>query len=171
MVERRQTDNSPASPSEGPVSHEQNGVCVFCEIIRGDAPASRITEGTHTLAIAAREDGYPLVITRKHVEDIFDPELDTATQQEIGVMVVELGNLVKVTDGVGSVTIISNNGTDAGQEVPHLHFHVMPRLPGDRKVRLSRGNTLSRDELDARAQNYAIRLQQLRIGPPQAVEQ
>ena len=148
---------------EGGRDLEQERRCVFCELVQGKAPISKIAETKNTLAFSALDDGYPLLITKEHIRDVFDPRLDLKTQKELGVMTTKLSRVLREVDGVDSVTIVSNNGPYAGQEIPHFHVHIMPRFPGDGRVRLSRGIRLSRAELDIKAQNYRIRMQQSRL--------
>lgn len=165
MLERQDQNNIMRQGIEGERDVEQERACVFCEIAEGRAPASKIAETKNTLAFAALEDGYPLLITREHFRDIFDPNLDLETQQELGIAMTSLSRVVKEMDAVTSVTIVSNNGPDAGQEIPHLHIHIMPRFLGDGRIKLNRGTRLSRVELDIKAQNYKIRMQQPRLEP------
>ena len=106
--------------------------CVFCDIASTSAPASIVCEDADAVAfldLRQFHPGHVLVIPRSHVPDVRD--LDTATGTAV------MGMLSRVTRAVGrafpneGLSIWSSIGEAAFQEVPHLHFHVHPRLRGD----------------------------------------
>jgi histidine triad (HIT) family protein len=107
--------------------------CIFCRIIRGEIPSTKVYEDGACLAfmdIGPIADGHVLLIPRKHAET-----LDQLSADEAGSMLRNLPNLVAATmeaTGAGGANILQNNGKVAHQEVPHVHFHVIPRKVGDR---------------------------------------
>ncbi len=139
----------------------ERGDCVFCEIVNGEKPAAKIFEDRRLVVILAREDGYPLILPKKHVVNLVDPKLDTATARDLGLMQRDMARIVARIDGTEGVSVITNNGEAAGQEIPHLHVHIMPRVEGDRKVRISFGTTLSLEALREKAVFYRQAIEDL----------
>jgi superfamily II DNA or RNA helicase/HKD family nuclease/diadenosine tetraphosphate (Ap4A) HIT family hydrolase len=118
-------DNSRPIPT--PASPEI-GDCEFCAVAEQDA----IYSGTLVRALWDRypvSPGHVIVITRRHVKDWFDatPEERTALLTAVE-WVRELVEAYHTPDGYN---IGTNVGTAAGQTVPHLHLHVIPRYWGD----------------------------------------
>ena len=104
--------------------------CVFCKILSGEIPAQKVYEDMHALAfldINPASRGHTLVIPKQHYELLSHmPEKDyTNFMQSIHKIVK---GLMKYSE---SMNILQNNGKDAGQLVPHVHFHIIPRRPGD----------------------------------------
>ncbi len=106
--------------------------CIFCRIVAGEIPATVVYEDELTLAfldIAPLIKGHTLVIPKAHFEHIggIPPALLGAcmnTAQRIAAA------QVAVLDADG-VNLHQANGAAAGQVVPHLHFHVVPRFAND----------------------------------------
>ena len=102
--------------------------CIFCKIIRGEIPSSVIFEDEHCLAfmdvfpIAA---GHCLLIPRKHYENMFDVDADIVAH--LAKRLRDLTRQVRNATGAEGVLNIAANGAGAGQDVPHLHFHAIPR--------------------------------------------
>ncbi len=104
--------------------------CVFCKIIDGKLPCHRVYEDENILAFLDNEPvskGHTLVIPKKHVENIFEAE----EMSYLWKVLVNVSNSVKDTFEAEGVNITQNNGSIAGQEVFHLHFHVTPRYTGE----------------------------------------
>lgn len=102
---------------------------IFQKIIDGEVPADRVYETDRVLAfldINPVHKGHTLVIPKVAVRDIFTLGEEDAAHLMRAIVVV--ANAVKkVTDAPG-VNVVSNNGAAAGQEVFHLHFHIIPRF-------------------------------------------
>lgn len=128
--------------------------CVFCEIVADREPAGRILETSRLLVITAREGGYPLILTKEHFSNILDPKLDDDTAKDLGLMQRDMAKVVTRIDGVSGVSVVTSNGHNAGQEVPHLHIHVMPRVEGDRRIRVRLGEAMPIEERNSRAVMY-----------------
>lgn len=101
---------------------------VFMKIIERDIPADIVYEDDETLAfldISPNMPGHTLVIPKKPVVNIFDADDETlcAVMQTIR----KVAPAVRDAVGAKGVHINSNHGEEAGQIVPHLHFHVIPR--------------------------------------------
>ena len=104
--------------------------CVFCQIIRKEAPASIIYEDAQVEAFLSSHPvnvGHTLVVPKKHYENIFDiPEEEAAYLFKV---VKKVAKAVKDATGIEGIRIVQNNGKDAGQVVFHLHFHIIPMKP------------------------------------------
>jgi histidine triad (HIT) family protein len=106
--------------------------CVFCKIVAGEIPATKIYEDDVVLAfldIGPISDGHTLVISKQHVE-----KLHECPAELLGQVGSYLGKIAKaVTLGMNSegYNVLCNNGRAAGQIVDHLHFHIIPRNAGD----------------------------------------
>ena len=106
--------------------------CIFCKIVKGEIPAVKVYEDERVLAfmdINPLNDGHTLVIPKKHAETIFeiDPE-DLAATIKVAQKVAKAIKKALNPDGL---TIIQLNKKAAGQVVPHLHIHLVPRWEND----------------------------------------
>jgi histidine triad (HIT) family protein len=106
--------------------------CIFCKIALGEIPSDKIYEDDHTLAfldIEPRSPGHTLVIPKVHAENISDMKVgEVAPFFEATQRVVDMIKKGLEPDGF---TMGMNYGRVAGQEVDHMHFHIMPRWSGD----------------------------------------
>lgn len=106
--------------------------CIFCKIVKGEIPCSKIYEDDKILAfldINPVHKGHTLVIPKEHHEGIIDMPDDTLG--ELAKVAKKLAKAVKKATGVDGFNIVQNNGADAGQDVFHFHLHIIPRLKGD----------------------------------------
>ena len=115
------SDQSPAYDSDN----------IFAKILRGEIPATRVYEDDDTLAfmdIMPRADGHLLVIPKTPCRNV----LDASPEQLEAVIrtVQKLAVASKVAFAADGVTIQQFNEGAGGQEVFHLHFHVLPRHEG-----------------------------------------
>lgn len=106
--------------------------CIFCKIVEKEIPATIVYEDEHTLAfmdIAPIVKGHVLVIPKTH----YDPITETPDEVIARLHTVAKRVAQAQIDGVGAdgVNIMQNNGAAAGQEVPHIHIHVIPRFNDD----------------------------------------
>lgn len=102
--------------------------CAFCKIASGEIPGLRVYEDEHTLAfmdIAGDVDGHMLVIPKTHCVSILDCDHDTLSRVMHTVKVV--CNHLADNCGYDGVDIMNANGESAGQTMPHLHIHLIPR--------------------------------------------
>jgi histidine triad (HIT) family protein len=106
--------------------------CIFCEIVRGDAPSWRVYEDQSTYAflnIFPASEWHTLVIPKAHHVDVFaTPVEELAAVMRAVKCVVDLYQRVL---GVSDVQIINSSGAAAQQDVFHVHFHIVPRQHGD----------------------------------------
>jgi len=139
-----------------------NESCLFCKIVRGEVPASVIFEDKFTMAfmdIFPISKGHCLLIPKQHYENML--YVDTKVAKHLAVRLAELTRKVHSEFEPDGIINVIANGVGAGQEVPHLHIHVIPRNEGDRFGFLFpddyREEMAPRDELDSVAK--AIRAQ------------
>ncbi len=106
--------------------------CIFCEIVAGRSPASVVHEDADAIAfldLYPIQEGHVLVIPKEHIRDLANcpPQLAGHLFAVAG----ELGRrLVRVIHAEG-YNVWTANGRAAGQEVFHLHLHVLPRFAAD----------------------------------------
>lgn len=106
--------------------------CIFCRIARGEIPSTRLYEDEVALAfldIGPLVKGHALVIPRQHVDPLMDAPEDLLARLIAVVRRVARAQ-VKALQADG-VNVHQSNGRVAGQVIPHLHFHVVPRFEGD----------------------------------------
>ncbi len=106
--------------------------CIFCKIVAGEIPSTRVYEDENTLAfldIGPIVKGHTLVIPKDH----HDALADTPDEALERVIVVARKVAAALTNGLGAsgVNLHQANGACAGQVVPHLHLHVVPRYDND----------------------------------------
>lgn len=102
--------------------------CIFCKIIRGEIPSSVIFEDEQSMAFMDAFpviEGHCLLIPRKHYVNMFDVDPDVVAH--LAKNLADLTKRVQKATGAEGVLNIAANGEGAGQEVPHLHFHAIPR--------------------------------------------
>jgi histidine triad (HIT) family protein len=106
--------------------------CIFCKIIKGEIPCSKIYEDSNVLAfldIGPVNQGHTLVIPKEHCKDLFD--IPDSILKEVIVAIKKIGVAVQSGVGCDGISLSISNGESAGQVVPHAHFHIIPRLKTD----------------------------------------
>ena len=99
--------------------------CLFCKIIAGEIPSSKLYEDDLCYAfndIAPQAPTHFLVIPKTHIASI--SEIDDSTSAVAGHVLSVIAQLAKEL-GMESYRVVSNIGEQAGQSVRHLHFHVL----------------------------------------------
>ncbi|MFH1631272.1 MAG: HIT family protein [Candidatus Aenigmatarchaeota archaeon] len=106
--------------------------CIFCRIANGEIPVRKIYEDEDAIAfldIHPANLGHTLIITKMHYEDIIS--CDEITARRIMGVVKRVCEKVRKELKTDSMHILENIGEFSGRHVAHLHFHVIPRYPGD----------------------------------------
>jgi histidine triad (HIT) family protein len=109
-----------------------NADCVFCRIIAGELPCTKVYEDEDVLAfmdIGPIVKGHTLVVPKKHVDPITEIPLDLL--QKVMVVVQRIARAQMKALKADGLNVTQANGRAAGQVVPHLHFHVIPRFDTD----------------------------------------
>ena len=104
--------------------------CVFCKIIAGEIPSKKLYEDDMVYAFYDIEPAAPvhfLVIPKKHIPSA--AALTEADGALLGHIFAAIAKLCAELGCEGGWRVVSNVGADAGQSVPHLHFHVMAKRP------------------------------------------
>ncbi len=107
--------------------------CIFCKIASGDIPSKKVYEDAHAFAFLDAEPlniGHTLVVPKKHFETIDEMSAKELANMSKAIEKVSKG-IMKLSDGMN---ILQNNNKIAGQVVPHVHFHLVPRYNGDGHV-------------------------------------
>lgn len=108
--------------------------CVFCKIVAGKIPSVKIYEDENSLAfmdIGPVSPGHVLLICKEHYVHIHELPAEVASRA-LAVLPMLTGAVMRAT-GCSGVNVLQNNGAVAGQLVPHVHFHIIPRYgtPGE----------------------------------------
>lgn len=106
--------------------------CVFCKIVAGQIPSTRVFEDEHTLAfmdIGHVNPGHTLVAVKKHAANVF--ELEEAQAEAVARAMVRISRALKKTFEPEGLSVYQANGKAAGQTVFHYHVHLLPRHAGD----------------------------------------
>ncbi len=110
----------------------ENDSCVFCKIVKEELSAHIVYETENILGfldIRPISAGHVLIIVKPHYS-ILD-ELPSKYFYELFEAIQKIGKAVKKALNVNAYNIVLNNGPLAGQLIPHIHFHLIPRRRGD----------------------------------------
>ncbi|HEY3095193.1 MAG TPA: HIT family protein [Nitrososphaera sp.] len=106
--------------------------CIFCKIVGGSIPARMVMQNDRAIAfldafpLAA---GHTLVVPKSHYAKVQDmSEKDAMAVFEI---TWKVAGAVEAGSQANASTIAIHNGSEAGQEIPHMHVHIVPRRKGD----------------------------------------
>tara|TARA_Y100000310_G_scaffold149036_2_gene148359 strand:+ start:3025 stop:3375 length:351 start_codon:yes stop_codon:yes gene_type:complete len=106
--------------------------CVFCKIVSGEIKADMVFDSENFIVIKdanPQTPGHSLVIPKKHCDTFLD--LSEEYYKEFLLTTKSVINNLMKEDGVEGFNLISNNYKIAGQIVPHLHLHIIPRRKKD----------------------------------------
>lgn len=106
--------------------------CIFCKIVNGDIPSKKVYEDDHVLAfhdIDPKADTHILVIPKQHIVNVMSVAED---QWDIVTKVLKAINKIAQQEKLEGYRLITNNGEKGGQEVFHMHWHILAgnTLPG-----------------------------------------
>ena len=104
--------------------------CIFCKIANKEIPTRIITETENSIAfldVFPVSRGHTLVIPKNHYEKLQDLPTDINTE-----MFSMVHSLISKVDSLTGATLVAvHNGKDSGQEIPHVHVHLIPRTKDD----------------------------------------
>lgn len=106
--------------------------CLFCKIISGEIPCYKVYEDDYALAfldIHPCSKGHTVVIPKKHVTNI--EEVETTDWQNLSEALKKTVDKIQSIVKPDGMNVGLNNNPVAGQAVPHLHWHIIPRYEGD----------------------------------------
>lgn len=107
--------------------------CVFCKIAAGEIPALRVLEARDAVAfldIGPLAPGHLLLIPKRHYQSILD--VPPAALAELTSHLPILAQAILRVTGATGLNILQSTGESSGQAVFHLHFHLIPRISGDK---------------------------------------
>ena len=114
------------------MTHPTDSSCVFCKIVAGQFPAFKLLEDDATIAfmdINPVNPGHALAVAKGHW-----PTVDVIPADVLAAVARSAQKIAKAAMTVlkpAGVNLVQANGSAAGQSVPHLHIHIMPRRSGD----------------------------------------
>ena len=126
--------------------------CVFCGIVAGRIPSSKVFEDELTLAfmdIGEVNPGHVLVTVKPHVENIYG--LDDALAAAVFTTAARVARALKTAYAPEGVMLYQANGAAAGQTVYHFHMHLVPRHGRDGMRLTWPAQNPTRDQLDVNA--------------------
>jgi len=106
--------------------------CVFCRIVAGSIPATRVHEDEHTVAfmdIGQVNPGHVLVALKAHAENVY--ALDDAQAAAVFRAAARVARGIRAAFQPQGLSVYQANGQSAGQTVFHFHIHLVPRHEGD----------------------------------------
>ena len=106
--------------------------CVFCKIVAGQIPSTRVYEDEHTLAfmdIGQVNPGHVLVAVKKHADNLY--ALDDAQAAAVARSCARVARAIRDAFSPEGLSVYQANGKAAGQTVFHYHAHLLPRHAGD----------------------------------------
>lgn len=106
--------------------------CIFCKIAQHEMKAHVVYEDDHVVAfldIQPRSPGHTMVIPKNHVANL--SELPDSQVEPFFSAVKKITDIVRSALHPDGFTLGMNYGTASGQEVEHMHFHIMPRWAHD----------------------------------------
>ena len=127
--------------------------CIFCSIIDGDATRSLVLDMPRVMAfmdIGPINTGHVLVVPKVHAPRLGDLEPETGAELFTVAQRVAAALYASALRSEG-VNVLLSDGEVAGQEVMHVHLHVVPRFQGDGFVIRNDFRRASRQDLDASA--------------------
>ncbi len=123
--------------------------CIFCRIVNNELPCFKVYEDSDFIAfldIRPANRGHCLIVPKKHYENLLD--FDEELLNKMMPVVKKVASAVKKATKADAFNILLNNGKEAGQEVNHVHIHLIPRFKGD-QVNISWGRReMSNKELE-----------------------
>ena len=134
---------------------------VFCKIIHGDIPSSKVYEDDDVLAILDVSQvtrGHTLVMPKKHYTNMLDCPSDIL--HKVMDVAQRIGQAEMLVLGASGINILTNAGEAAGQSVLHFHVHVIPRYAGEQsgfQIEMKENDTSSMN-LPALADQIASKL-------------
>ena len=100
--------------------------CLFCKIVTGQIPSTKVYEDETVLAfrdIAPQAPTHILVIPKAHIDSVASITVENSSV--VAHIFEVIPAIAEKEDLVGGYRVVSNCGADAGQTVPHLHFHIL----------------------------------------------
>ncbi|WP_107840964.1 HIT family protein [Metasolibacillus meyeri] len=111
--------------------------CLFCKIIDGSIPSTKVYEDEHVYAfmdIMPLTKGHTLLIPKTHCRDLFEMPEEVASQ--LYAAAPKVAKAIQAAFNPAGLNTVNNNGAAAGQTVFHYHLHFIPRYDETDGLRL-----------------------------------
>jgi histidine triad (HIT) family protein len=108
------------------MTETRTAACLFCRIVHGEIPSRTAYEDDEVIVFHDIHPAAPvhlLIVPRRHLESLIDAE--PADQALLGKMLLLAPRLAREQGATDGFRVVINNGTGGGQEVFHLHVHVL----------------------------------------------
>lgn len=102
--------------------------CLFCKIIKGDIPSTKIYENEFVYAFADIDPQAPfhaIIIPKEHISSA--NEINSANSHYIAKIFEAVAEIAKAENLENGYRVVNNCGEDGGQTVHHIHFHLLAR--------------------------------------------
>jgi histidine triad (HIT) family protein len=112
--------------------------CIFCKIVKGEIPCTKIFEDDKVLSFAdinPISTGHVLIIPKNHAEDIW--EIDADDLMAVHRLSMKIARAMKAALKPDGIAFLQLNGKAVNQVVPHYHLHLIPRRAGDPKLTMT----------------------------------
>lgn len=124
-------------------------MCIFCKIVDEEIPAKIVYETNTTIAfldVNPKTKGHTIIIPKSHYETF--EELPDNILMDLMKTIKEVIKLLKPLNYEG-YNILNNNKPIAGQEIPHVHFHLIPRYSNEQEeiIKMSKSINCDLDEI------------------------
>ena len=106
--------------------------CVFCKIVAGQIPSTRVFEDEHTVAfmdLGQVNPGHVLVAVKKHADNLY--ALDDVQAAAVARTSTRVARAIRDAFAPAGLSVYQANGKAAGQTVFHYHVHLLPRHDAD----------------------------------------
>lgn len=106
--------------------------CIFCKIVSGELPSSKVYEDNELLAfmdIQPVESGHILIIPKNHSQ--YMSEVSDHILSKIMLLANKIQKVLRLEINAEDINLFLADGVFANQEVPHFHFHIIPRYKND----------------------------------------
>jgi len=143
--------------------------CVFCKVLAGEIPTYKIWEDKKvfaTLEIQPGNTGHILVIPKKHYSVL--PQMPDEEVSHLFAVAKQLAGVVFDAVGAEGVELRQRNGQAAGQSIPHVHVHIIPRFSKDGIVTDWKPKKLSENEFKAMQGVLAEKAKSVKFKEPKA---
>ncbi len=107
--------------------------CIFCKIVNGEISTLKVYEDSLNIAfldVNPSSLGHTIIIPKKHYQKL--EEMPENEAKELFLVIFKLAKIVPKIVETTDYNIGINDGKLAGQEIPHLQFHIIPRFEGDK---------------------------------------
>lgn len=109
-----------------------NDNCIFCKIINGSIPSSKVYEDDNFLSIldiSPSSKGHAVLFPKTHCQNLFDA--DEQLLKTLLPTARKIASAIKSTVNCDGINLLQNNEPAAGQTIYHLHMHIIPRYEND----------------------------------------